>query len=86
MRCVIVIHQYLFELEDSVLSKQYAFYSCAKNCVDDLRFSPDLHKDKRVMLNKRQKNEISDSTAYITEIRQTMWSLLTDLTLSRTAE
>ena len=27
---------------------------------------------------KKQKNEVSDSTAYITEIRQTMWSLLTN--------
>ena len=29
-------------------------------------------------LNKKQNNEISDSTAYITEIHQTMWSLLTN--------
>ena len=36
--------------------------------------SPGLHKDRRVTLNKKQKNEISDSTAYITETRQTMWS------------
>ena len=48
-----------------------------KKCVENSRFSPDLHKDRRVTLNKEQKNEISDSTAYITEIHQTMWSLLT---------
>ena len=47
-------------------------------CVDDSRFSPDLHKDRRVTLNKKQKNEISDSTAFITDINETMWSLLTD--------
>ena len=47
-------------------------------CVDDSRFSPDLHKDRRVTLNKKQKNEMSDSTAYITETHQTMWSLLTN--------
>ena len=58
-----------------VLLKQYDF---AKICVDDTRFSPDLHKDRRVTLNKKQKNEISDSTAYITETHQTMWSLLTN--------
>ena len=64
--------------EDPDLLKQYAFLSCAKICVDDSRFSPDLHKDRRVTLNKKQKNEISDSTAYITEIHQTMCSLLTN--------
>ena len=55
-----------------------AYLSCAKNCIDDSRFSPDLHKDKRVMLNKRQKNEISNSAAVITETNQIMWSLLTN--------
>ena len=44
----------------------------------DSRFSPDLHKDKRVTFNKGQKNEISNSAAVITETHQTMWSLLTD--------
>ena len=58
--------------------KQYAFLSCAKICVDDSRFSPDLHKDRRVTVNKKQKSEISDSTAYITVTHQTMWSLLTN--------
>ena len=52
--------------------------SCAKIRVDDSRFSPYLHKDRRVTLNKKQRNEISDSTAYITETHQTMWSLLTN--------
>ena len=75
--CLIVVHPYSLEPEDSVLSKQYAFLSCAKICVDDSRFSPDLHKDRRVTLNKKKQNEKSDSTAYITEIHQTMWSLLT---------
>ena len=66
------------EPENSVLSKQYAFLSCAKICVDDSRFSPDLHKDRRVTLNKKQESETSDSTAYITETHQTLWSLLTN--------
>ena len=58
--------------------KQYAFFSCAKICVDDSLFSPDLHKDGRVTLNKKQKSDMSDSTSYITETHQTMWSLLTN--------
>ena len=37
-----------------------------------------MHKDRRVTLNKKQKNEISDSTVFITETHQTMWSLLTN--------
>ena len=49
-----------------------------KKCVDDSRFSPDLHNDKRVTLNKRQKNEISSSAAFITETNQVMWSPLPD--------
>ena len=76
MRCVLVVHPYPVDLEDPVLLKQYAFLSCAKMCVNVSRFSPDLHKDRRVTLNKKQKNEISDSTAYITETRQTMWSVV----------
>ena len=49
-----------------------------KICIDDSRFFPDLHKDMRVTLNKKQKNDICDSTAYITETHQTVWSLLTN--------
>ena len=60
MRCVVVVYPYAVEPEDPVVLKQYAFLSCAKICVDDSRFSPDLHKDRRVTLNKKQKNEISD--------------------------
>ena len=58
------------------MKKQYAFLSCAKKCVNDSHFSPVLHKDRRVTLNKKQKNEISDSTAYITENHQTIWSII----------
>ena len=50
MRCVIVVHPLLTES---------AFLSCATICIDDSGFSPDLHKDNRVTLDKRQKNEIS---------------------------
>ena len=74
---MIVVHPYTLEPEDPVLMKQYAFVLCAKICVNDSRFSPDLLKDRHVTLNKKQKNEPSDSTAYITETHQTMWSLLT---------
>ena len=42
MRCVIAVHLYPLEPEDSVLSKQHAFLSGAKRCVDDSRFSPRL--------------------------------------------
>ena len=46
--------------------------------VGDSRFSPDLHNDKRVTKNKRQKNVISVSVAIITETNQVMWSFLTN--------
>ena len=44
-----------------------AYLSCAKMCIDDSRFSPDLYKDKRVTLNKTQKNVTFNSAAFITE-------------------
>ena len=78
MRCVIVVQPYSLAQEDTTLLTESAYLPCAKICVDDSRFSPDLHYDKRVTLNKKQKNEISDGTAYITETHQTMWSLLTN--------
>ena len=78
MRCVIVVHPYSLAQEDTALLTESAFLSCAKICIDDSRFSPDLHKDKRVTLNKRQKNEISNNAALITETNQVMWSLLTN--------
>ena len=77
MRCATVVHPYRLERENSVLLKQYGFLSCAQICVDDSRFSPDMYKDS-VTRNKKQKSEISDSTAHITETHQTMWSLLTN--------
>ena len=76
MRCVIVVHPYPLAQEDTALLTESAYLSCGKICIDDSRFSPDLHKDKRVTLNKRQKNEISKSAAFITETNQVMWSLL----------
>ena len=78
MRCVVVVHPYPLAQEDTILLTESAYPSCAKMCIDDSRFSPDLHKDKRVTLSKRQKNEISDSAAFITETHQVMWSLLTN--------
>ena len=75
---VIAVHPYPLVQEDTILLSESAFFSCAKICIDDSRFSPDMHKDKRVTLNKRQKNEISNSAAFITETNQIMWSLLTN--------
>ena len=72
MRCVIVVHPYPLAQEDTILLTESVFFSCAKICIDDSRFSPDLHKDKRVTLNKRQKNEISNNAALITEANQIM--------------
>ena len=46
--------------------------------IDDSRFSPDVYKDKRVTLNKRQKIEMSNSAAFIAEANQVMWGLLTN--------
>ena len=47
------------------------------NCGNS-RLHPDLHKDKRVTLNKRLKNEISNSAALITETKLIIWILLTN--------
>ena len=58
------------------MSTESAFLSCGETYVDDSRFSPNMHKDKLVTLIKRQESEISDTTAYIAEIHQTMWSTL----------
>ena len=76
LRCAIVVHPCFLAQEDTFLLKESACLSCAKICIDDSRFSPDLHKDKRVTLNKKQKNEISNSAALITETNLAMWSLL----------
>ena len=78
MRCVIVVHPYFLSQRDTDLSAESAYLSCAKICIDDSRFSPDLYKDKRVTLNKRQKNEISNSAAFFAETNQVMWNLLTN--------
>ena len=53
MRCVINVHPYPLAQEDTALLTESAFLSCAKICFDDLRFSPGLHKDKHVTLNKK---------------------------------
>ena len=78
MRCVIVVHPYPLAQEETTLLTDSAYLSCAKLCIDDSRYSPELHKDKRVTLNKRQKDEISNSAAFITEANQAMRSLLTN--------
>ena len=75
MRCVIVVHPYFLAQRDTDLLAESACLSCAKICIDDSRFSPDLYKDKRVTLNTRLKNEISNSAAFIAETNQVMWSL-----------
>ena len=73
MRCVIVVHPDPLAQEENQLTSRLK-----KRCTDDSRFSPDLHKNKRVTLNKRQKNEISNSAAFITATNQVMWSPLTN--------
>ena len=78
MRCVSVVHPYPLAQEDTTLLTDSAYLSCANIFIDDSRFSPDLHKDKRVTLNKRQKNEISNRAALIKESNQVMWILLTN--------
>ena len=61
-RCVTVVHPYFLAQRDINLLAGSAHLSCAKICIDDSRFSPDLHKDKRVTLKKKRKNELSDSS------------------------
>ena len=77
MRCVIVVHPHFLAQENTALLTESAYLSCVKICIDDSRFSPDLYKDKRVTLNKRQKNEISNGVAFIAEANHVVWSLLT---------
>ena len=81
VRCVIVLHPYFLAQRDTDLLAESAYLSCAKICIDDSRFSPDLYKDKRVTLNKRQKNEISNRAAFVTETNETLWNLLTTNTI-----
>ena len=78
LRCVIVVHSYSLAQEDTTLLTESACLPCAKICIDDSRISPDLHKDKRVTLNKKQKSQISNGAAFITETNQARWSLLTN--------
>ena len=52
--CVIVVHPYPLAQEDTTLLTDSAFISCAKICIDDSRFSSDLHKDKRVTLKSSE--------------------------------
>ena len=73
-----VVHPYFLAQRDTDLLAESAHLSCAKICIDDSRFSPDLYKDKRVTLNKRQKNDMSNSAAFITETNQALWNLLTN--------
>ena len=70
MRCVIVIHPHPMEITS--LLTESGLLSCARTYVDDFRVSPDLHNDKRVTMNKRQKNEISNSVPFITETDQAL--------------
>ena len=78
MRCVIVVHPYPLPQEDTALLAESAYLPCAKTCFDDSRYCRDLYEDKRVTLNKKQKNETSNNTAFTTETNQAMWSLLTN--------
>ena len=61
MRCVIVAHPYPHAQEETTLLTEYAFTRVQKY-VSTIHVSlPDLHKDRRVKLNKRQKNEINSA-------------------------
>ena len=77
MRCVIVVHPYFLAQRDTDL-RSLLISRAQKYALTIHVFSPDLYKDKRVTLNKRQKNEISNSAAFIAEMNQVMWSLLTN--------
>ena len=81
MHCVIAVHPYFLAQDDTTLLVESAHLSCPKICIDGSRFSPDLYKDKLVTLNKRLKNELSNSAAFIAETDQVMWSLLTNTIL-----
>ena len=60
---------------------EYAHLSCSEMCVDVSSFSSDFYEDKRATLNRRQKNEISNSETFVTETKQVSWNLLTNIIL-----
>ena len=70
MRYVIVVHPHFLAQDDTALLAESAYLSCANICIDYSGFSPDMYKDKRVKLNKKQKKEISNSAAFIAEPNQ----------------
>ena len=74
---MILVHPYFLAQRDTDLLAEYAHLSCANICIDGSRFSPDLYKDKRVTLNRRQKNEIPKGEAFVTGTNQASWNLLT---------
>ena len=83
VRCLIVVHTYFLAQRDTDLLAESAHLSCAKLCIDVSCFSPDLYKDKRATLNKRQKNETSNSETFVTETNQPSWNLLINAIFAR---
>ena len=77
IRCVIVVHPYFLAQRDTDLLAESGHLSCAAMCIDGSLFSPDLYQDKHATLNRRQKNEISNGEAFVTETNQASWNLLT---------
>ena len=80
IRCLIVVHASFLAQRDTDLLAESAHLSCAKKKMHRRLihlFSPDPYKDKRATLNKKQKNETSNSETFVTETNQIMWTLLT---------
>ena len=80
MRCVIVVHPYSLAQEDTALLTGNSLLSSR---VQKYAWTTHVSlqtctKTSGVTLNKRQKNEISNNAALITETNQVMWSLLTN--------
>ena len=80
IRCVATVHPYFRALWDTDLLAEHAHLTCAKMCIDVSSFSPVLHGDKRATLNRRQKNELSNSETFA-ETKQVSRQLLTNIIL-----
>ena len=77
-RFLIVVHPYSLAQRDTDLLAESAHLSCARICINVSCFSPDLHKDKRATLNKKQKTETSNGEPFVTKTNQASWNLLTN--------
>ena len=79
IRCVIVVHPYPLAQEDTTFVDRFCLSLVCKNMHRRFTFLSRLaQRQARDVEQERQKNEISNSAAFITETNHVMWSLLTN--------